>query len=117
MAIARNALKRIKFGDVATGRRLPLVHPGDVLLHDFMEPMGLSAYRVARAMGVSQTRLSEILKGTRSVTAETALRLERVFGMDAQTWLNLQVQYDLDQTERTLGARLDQEVTPIGEPA
>jgi len=117
MAIARETLKRMKFGDVASGRRLAPVHPGDVLLHDFMEPMGLSAYRVARAMGVSQTRLSEILKGTRGVTAETALRLERVFGMDAQTWLNLQVQYDLEQTERALGTRLDKEVTPIGEAA
>lgn len=117
MAIAKEALKRTKFGDVATGRRLAPVHPGDVLLHDFMEPMGLSTYRVAKAMGVSQTRLGEILKGARSVTAETALRLERVFGLDAQTWLSLQAQFDLEQTERALGARLDQEVTPIGEAA
>jgi addiction module HigA family antidote len=117
MAISKETLKRAKFGDVATGRRLAPVHPGEVLLHDFMEPMDLSAYRVARAMGVSQTRLSEILKGARSVTAETALRLERVFGMDAQTWLNLQVQYDLEQAEQSMGSRLDKEVTAIEEAA
>ena len=113
MSISRASVRNFKPGSVATGRRLSPVHPGEVLREDFMRPLGLTAYRMAQAMGVSQTRLGEILKGSRAVTAETALRLERVFGMEAQVWLNLQAQHDLEVAARDLGERLEAEVTRI----
>ena len=96
-----------------SGKRLAPVHPGDVLLKDFIEPMGLSRYKVAKLTGVQQRRIDEICAGKRSVTADTALRLARLFGMDAQTWLNLQAQYDLEIAEREAGERIEKEVTPL----
>lgn len=70
-------------------------HPGVTLLEDFMEPMGLSANHLAQLLDVPQNRVSEIVRGRRSISADTALRLEKAFGVSAQFWLNLQQQYDL----------------------
>jgi len=106
-------MKAADFREFATGRRLAPVHPGGVLLHDFIEPMGLSRYRVAKAMGVPQRRVDEICAGMRSITADTALRLARVFGTDAQTWLNLQAQYDLEVAQREHGRAIEREATPL----
>jgi antitoxin HigA-1 len=91
--------------------KLPPVHPGEVLLEEFLEPAGLSQYRLAKDVSVPPRRINEIVHGKRAVTADTALRLARYFGTTARFWLNLQAQYDLDIEADRLGDRLDREVT------
>ena len=76
------------------------IHPGEVLKHDFMEPFALSSAALARAIGVTPARIAEILRGRRGLTADTALRLARYFGTDAQSWMNLQDRYDLSLASR-----------------
>lgn len=88
------------------------IHPGEILLEEFLNPMGISQYRLAKDISVPQRRISEIVQGKRSITADTALRLGRYFGMEAQFWLNLQSRYDLLRAEEALDKRLDKEVTP-----
>ena len=88
------------------------MHPGEILLCEFLEPMGLSQYALAKAIGVPPQRIGEIVHGRRAVTAETALRLGRYFGLDARFWLALQTHYDLDVAEDALADRLEREVTP-----
>jgi addiction module HigA family antidote len=88
------------------------IHPGEILLEEFLRPMGISQYRLAKDISVAQRRISEITQGKRSITADTALRLGRYFGMEAQFWLNLQSRYDLFCAEAELAKRLDREVTP-----
>ena len=78
-------------------------HPGRILKQEFMEPAGISAYRLAEAAGLSQTLIGGILHGKRGITAETALRLERVLGVSARTWLNLQSLYDLEMAQEESG--------------
>jgi addiction module HigA family antidote len=95
-----------------TERDFQAIHPGEVLLHDFLDPMGISQYRLAKDISVPQRRISEIVQGKRSVSADTALRLGRFFGMEAQFWINLQSRYDLILAEQSLNDRLDQEVRP-----
>jgi addiction module HigA family antidote len=90
--------------------RIPPVHPGEILLEEFLEPMGISQNRLALDMRVPPRRINEIVHGKRRITADTALRLGRYFGMSAQFWLGLQMDYDLDMEEDRLGARLIQEV-------
>ncbi|OIO87677.1 MAG: addiction module antidote protein, HigA family [Anaerolineae bacterium CG2_30_64_16] len=90
--------------------RLPPVHPGEVLLEDFMKPLGLSQYRVAKDIGVSSLRISQIVHGKRSVTADTALRLARYFGTGPTVWLRLQARYDLEVTEAKMAERIKREV-------
>lgn len=113
MVFKREDLKGTSFRGVATGRRLAPVHPGKVLLKDFIEPMALTRYKVAKLAGVQQRRIDEICSGQRGITADTALRLARLFGTDAQFWVNLQAQYDLETTEREMRKRIEQEVTPL----
>jgi len=79
--------------------RLPNIHPGKILWLEFLEPLDITPYRLSKDIGVAQTRISEILAGKRSITADTALRLSRYFGNSAQFWLNLQSQYDLKQAQ------------------
>ena len=86
------------------------VHPGEVLLEEFLEPMGISQYRLARDISVPPRRINEIVHGKRSVTADTALRLARYFGTSDRFWLNLQASYDLDVEREKLGDRLEAEV-------
>ena len=117
MAITRESIRRTDFRAVATGRRLAPVHPGEVLLKEFIEPMGLTRYKVAKAIKVQQRRIDEICAGQRAITADTALRLAKLFGMDAQTWMNLQAQYDLEIAERELSKRIEKEVTPLARAA
>ena len=76
--------------------KLDPIHPGEILLEDFMEPLGLTAYRVAKDIGVDPPRIHSIIAGRRSISADTALRLGQYFGVSAQFWLNLQSQYDLE---------------------
>ena len=91
-------------------KRLPPVHPGEVLLLDFLEPLGLTQYRLAKSLSVPPRRINEIVHGKRAVTADTALRLARFFGTSERFWLNLQTAYDLDVERDRLGARLPREV-------
>ncbi|WP_429884953.1 HigA family addiction module antitoxin [Geoalkalibacter halelectricus] len=91
---------------------LPPVHPGEILLEDFLKPMGITRYRLAKSIGVPQRRVDEICAGKRAITADTALRLARFFGTDAQSWMNLQSAYDLEVAEDALADRLKREVTP-----
>ncbi len=90
--------------------RLPPVHPGEVLLEDFMKPLGLSRYRVAKDIGVPTLRISQIVRGQRSITANTALRLARYFGTSAAVWLRLQARYDLEIAETELAQQIEREV-------
>jgi len=113
MSIQREKIGAMKFGNIVTGERLAPVHPGEILLHDFIEHMGLTRYKVAKSISVPQRRIDEICAGNRAITADTAMRLGRLFGMSAQTWMNLQAQYDLEVAESELGDRIDQEVMPL----
>ena len=87
-------------------RKLPPVHPGEILLEDFMRPLGLSSSALAHLLGVTPARINEIVRGRRGITADTALRLARYFGTDAQSWLNLQTRYDLECARDALGAEI-----------
>jgi addiction module HigA family antidote len=92
--------------------KLHPVHPGEVLLEEFIKPLHLSQNRLAIEIGVDARRINEITLGTRSITADTALRLGRYFGVSPQFWLGLQAEYDLDVARDNLGNRLDREVRP-----
>ena len=91
-------------------KRLHPIHPGEVLLEEFLKPMGLSQNKLALNIGVPPRRINEIVLGKRRITADTALRLAKFFGTSAEFWLGLQSQYDLDVTAEELGERLNQEV-------
>ena len=93
-----------------TKRDLPPVHPGEILLEEFLEPLGLTQYRLARDISVPQRRISEIVQGKRGISADTALRLARYFEIEPEFWMNLQAKYDLRVTEAALGPRLKAEV-------
>ena len=93
-----------------SAKKLAPVHPGEVLMEEFLNPMGLSQYRLAKDTSVPPRRINEIVHGKRGVSADTALRLARYFGTSERFWLNLQAQYDLDVERDRLGDRLEQEV-------
>ena len=95
-----------------TTAKIPPVHPGEVLLEEFLKPLGLSQYRLAKDISVPPRRINEIVHGTRAVSANTALRLSRYFGVSERFWLNLQAHYDLDVERDRLGDRLEREVSP-----
>jgi addiction module HigA family antidote len=92
--------------------KLPSVHPGEILLLEFLKPMGLSQYAVAKAISVPPRRINEIVLGKQAISADTAIRLGRYFGMAPQFWLNLQSHFDLETVADSLGDRLDAEVKP-----
>ena len=91
-------------------KKLPPIHPGEILEEEFLKPMGISQYRLAKDISVPPRRINEIVHGKRSITADTALRLGKFFGISAQFWLNLQTRFDLEITEELLSDRLDKEV-------
>ena len=91
-------------------RKLPPIHPGEILLKEFLFPLGLSQYRLAKDTSVPPRRINEIVKGLRSISADTSLRLARFFGMSDRFWLNLQARYDLEVENDRLGDRLNREV-------
>ncbi|HYD66302.1 HigA family addiction module antitoxin [Azospirillum sp.] len=88
------------------------IHPGEILREEFLDPMGISAYRLAKDIGVPLTRITAILDGQRSITADTALRLSHYFGTGERFWINLQANYDIEVAKDALGTRLDTEVKP-----
>src|SRR5271170_5133133 len=91
-------------------KKIAPIHPGEILLEEFIKPMGISQYRLARDISVPPRRINEIIHGNRAITADTALRLGRYFGISAQFWVNLQAHYDLAMEEDRLGKRLEREV-------
>jgi len=98
-------------------RDFPPIHPGEILTTEFLEPMNISQYRLAKDIGVTARRINEIVHGRRAITADTALRLGRFFGMEAQFWLNLQTHYDMEVAQELLADRLDTEVHPLSRAA
>jgi addiction module HigA family antidote len=93
-------------------RRLSLIHPGEILLEDFLKPLAVSQYALAKGLSVPPRRINEIVRGQRAISADTALRLGRYFRMEAQFWMNLQARYDMERAEQELARRLTREVTP-----
>jgi addiction module HigA family antidote len=91
-------------------RSLADIHPGEILEEEFLKQMGITQYRLAQDTSVSRRRINEIVKGDRAITADTALRFGRYFGMSPQFWLNLQSHYDLEREQKRLGKRLEAEV-------
>ena len=96
-----------------TSAKLPPVHPGEILLEEFMNPLSITQYRLAKDIGVNARRINQIVHGNRAVTAETALRLSRYFGNSEQFWMNLQSRYDLEVEKDRLGDRLATEVKEL----
>ena len=93
------------------GRRaIPPIHPGEILLEEFLRPIGVTQYRLARDINVDPRRINEIVLGKRAITADTALRLSRYFGTSERFWMNLQARYDLELQRHELGNRLEKEV-------
>lgn len=93
-------------------KRLTPIHLGEVLFEEFLEPFGLSQYRLAKELGVPPRRINEIVHGTRAVSADTALRLARYFGTSERFWMNLQTQWDLDIATDRVGATITRQITP-----
>lgn len=104
--------RKVDFSDVSSGRRLPPVHPGAFLRDEFLTPLGISVYRLAKALKVSRPRLNDIVLGRRGITTDTALRLGRYFGTTPEFWLTLQTRYDLEVAERMDGGRMEREIQP-----
>jgi antitoxin HigA-1 len=94
-------------------KKLAPIHPGEILLKDFLEPMGISQYRLAHAISVPPRRINEIVLGARAISADTALRLGCFFRMESEFWLNLQSRYDLEVAKDKLAGRLKTEVRPL----
>lgn len=95
-----------------TKKTLPPIHPGEILREEFLLPMGVSQYRLAKEIGVSPRRINEIVHGKRAISADTALRLSRYFGTSERFWINLQGRYDIEVEKDLLADRLDHEVRP-----
>lgn len=91
-------------------KKLRPIHPGEILLKEFLEPMGITQYRLSKDITVAPRRINEIVHGKRAITADTALRLSRYFGTTERFWMNLQTRYDLEVEKDHLGSRLDDEV-------
>ena len=112
MSIRIEELNDMDFSDVAEGELEP-VHPGKILLEDFLQPMGITQYRVAKEIGVQQRRISEIVMGTRAITPDTGLRLSRFFGVNDGFWIGLQADYDMALTRKSLRDVLAN-IRPVG---
>lgn len=114
MTIERDDIDRreVDFSDVASGQRLPPVHPGEILRDEFLKPMGLSVYRLARALRISRPRLNDIVRGRRAVTVDTALRLGHYFGTTPAFWINLQTRFDLEVADGTMRRKIEREIEP-----
>ena len=93
--------------------KLQPIHPGEILLEEFLKPMAISQYRLAKDINVPPRRINEIIHGTRGVSADTALRLSRYFGTSERFWLNLQVRYDIEVEKDRLGDSLEKEVSSL----
>lgn len=93
-------------------KAFPPVHPGEVIRHDYLAPLGMSQYALAKALGITQARLGEIVRGKRAISPDTALRLGRYFGTSAEFWLGMQAHFDLERARDAHAAAIEREVTP-----
>ena len=98
---------------MSVNKLLDPITPGEVLREDFMEPLGISINQLSRDLSVPPNRISEIVNGKRSITADTALRLQRYFGVEAQFWLNLQTEYDLRMMKRKIWSDIERRIIPV----
>jgi addiction module HigA family antidote len=98
-------------------KTLSPIHPGEVLLEDFMKPLGLTQYRLAQDIGVTPIRISQIVNGHRSISVDTAMRLARYFGTSAEVWLRMQVRYDLEIAQAQMRDRINREVKVAHRPS
>ena len=96
-----------------TKLNFPPIHPGEILLTEFLEPLGVSQYRLAKSISVTPRRINEIVHGRRAITADTALRLGRFFSMETEFWINLQSHYDIEVAQAALQDRLEKDVQPL----
>lgn len=114
MTIRREELDlgAVDLKEVTTGKRIPPAHPGEILNEDFLEPMGISVYALANALHVPRSRVNDIVRGRRAVTADTALRLARYFGTSPEFWINLQAHYDLKVAKDSSRRRIEKEIEP-----
>lgn len=114
MSIKREDLDagRIDLADVTTGRRIAPTHPGEILREDFLAPMGVSVYALAKAVKVPRSRVNDVVLGRRAITADTALRLARYFATTPEFWVNLQARYDLEIAKDSSRERIEKEVAP-----
>jgi len=114
MTISREDLDagRVDLEGVTTGKRISPTHPGEILREEFLEPMGISVYALANALRVPRSRVNDIVRGRRAITADTALRLARYFGTSPEFWVNLQAHYDLEVAKDSSRRRIEKEVAP-----
>jgi len=114
MTIRREDLDagRVDLKEVTTGRCIPPAHPGAILREDFLEPMGISVYALANALHVPRSRVNDIVRGRRAITADTALRLARYFGTTPEFWVNLQAHYDLAVAKDSSRRQIEKDVEP-----
>ena len=96
-----------------TEKTHPPIHPGEILLEEFLEPLGISQYRLAKEIHVPPRRINEIIHGKRGISPDTALRLSRFLGTSERFWLNLQTRYDIEMTKRQIGDQLQAEIHPL----
>lgn len=96
-----------------TKNKLEPIHPGEILMEEFLKPLNISQYRIAKNINVSPRRINEIVHGKRAITPDTALRLSRFFNMSEEFWMNLQARYDLEVAKDQIAERLDNEVIPM----
>lgn len=96
-----------------SNEKMPPIHPGEILLEDFLKPLGISQYRLAKEMNVYPRKINEIVHGKRAITADTALRLARYFGTTAELWMNLQAHYELEQARDQVESQIMAEVRPL----
>ena len=104
--------REVDLSDVASGRRIPPVHPGEILRNEFLGPMEIGVYRLAQELKIPRPRLNDVVLGRRRVTVDTALRLGCCFGTTPEFWINLQTRYDLDVAQRTARPRIEREIKP-----
>ena len=105
-------IKSTRRGVPMKTKKLPPIHPGEILQEEFMEPLGLTQHKLAEALGVNVTRVNRIINGKSSITADTAIRLGRYFGTTPQLWLNLQTRYDLEKAKDEIEAQINKTVRP-----
>src|SRR5205085_1866772 len=114
MRISREDIdnRRVDLSEVTSGRRLPPVHPGEILRDEFLAALNLSVYELANGIKVTRSRVNDIVLGRRAIATDTAMRLGRYFGTSPEFWLNLQARHDLDVASRTVRRKIEQEVIP-----
>ena len=104
--------RKVDFSDISSGRRLPPIHPGEILRDEFLTPMEISVYELANSIKVPRSRINDIVHGHRAISTDTAMRLARYFGTTSEFWINLQARYELDLADRTVRRKIELEVAP-----